>query len=154
MEFDDNKQVNNVLDLYDDTKLLSPDIKLLRRDINMIRDELKDLNTEVYVHKDKDMVCIIRMIVDEKDLINNKLMKESKHNSFDFGEIYFNKNIDTNYYEQFNIPNQNDINNINAQTYDHNDKNFNTLKKRKKNYETQNSNYIYLFLNINFKYIK
>jgi hypothetical protein len=66
MEFDIKKQINNVLDLCDDTKLIVSDIKLLRRDINIIRQKLKNVKSEVYVHTDQDLICIIRMICDGK----------------------------------------------------------------------------------------
>ena len=63
METDREKNVNNVLDICDDTKLLTNDLKLIRRDINSIRNELQKYKTEVYLHRDKDMICIIRMII-------------------------------------------------------------------------------------------
>ena len=53
MEFDIKKQINNVLDLCDDIKLIVNDIRLLRRDINTIREKLKDVKSEGYVHTEK-----------------------------------------------------------------------------------------------------
>ena len=96
MEFDVNKRIINVLDLTTDTKILSSDIKLLRRDINMIRDSLTNSKTEVYVQNDKDLICVIRMIIDGKK-IKLSIDSSSSKSSYDIGDRDYNRNIDNFY---------------------------------------------------------
>ena len=85
MEFDIKKQINNVLDLCDDTKLIVNDIKLLRRDINTIREKLKDVKSEVYVHTDQDLISIIRMVCDGKK-VRMSLEESGAVGIYDTGE--------------------------------------------------------------------
>ena len=85
MEFDIKKQINNVLDLCDDTKLIVNDIKLLRRDINTIREKLKDVKSEVYVHTDQDLISIIRMVCDGKK-VRMSLEERGAVGIYDIGE--------------------------------------------------------------------
>ena len=90
MGFDANKRIINVLDLTTDTKILASDIKLLRRDINMIRDSLTNSKTEVYVQNDKDLICIIRMIIDGKKVkmsIDSSSSKTS-YDAYDYSHNY------------------------------------------------------------------
>ena len=96
MGFDANKRIINVLDLTTDTKILASDIKLLRRDINMIRDSLKNSKTEVYIQNDKDLICIIRMIIDGKK-VKMSIDSSSSKTSYDNEDISYNKNIDNFY---------------------------------------------------------
>lgn len=67
MEIDKDNNINNVIDICDDTKLLANDLKLIRRDLNLIRDEFKGKESEVYVKRDNDLMCVIRMLKDQKD---------------------------------------------------------------------------------------
>jgi hypothetical protein len=96
MEFDANKRIINVIDLCIDTKILSNDIKLLRRDINIIRDKLKNSKSEVYIQNDKDLICIIRMIIDGKK-VKMSIDSSSSKTSYDNEDISYNKNIDNFY---------------------------------------------------------
>ncbi len=96
MGFDANKRIINVLDLTTDTKILASDVKLLRRDINMIRDSLTNSKTEVYVQNDKDLICIIRMIIDGKK-VKMSIDSSSSKTSYDNEDISYNKNIDNFY---------------------------------------------------------
>ena len=96
MEFDVNKRIINVLDLTTDTKILSSDIKLLRRDINLIRNSLRNSKTEVYVQNDKDLICVIRMIIDGKK-IKLSIDSSSSKSSYDIGDRDYNRNIDNFY---------------------------------------------------------
>ena len=117
MEYDENRHVNNVLDLIDDTKILSNDIKLLRRDINNIRDELKNVKTESFIQRDKDVICIMKIIQDDKNLIENN-------------EINQNDNIEY-FKKKFNVNNNKNYDNI----YD-----FYTPDENKNNNNTENKN--------------
>ena len=96
MEYDSNKKILNVLDLCPDMKILSNDLKLLRRDINSIRNYLKNMKTQVFIRSDKDIICIIRMIMDGKK-IKKSIDSTSSLLSYDMGEKDYNRNFDIFY---------------------------------------------------------
>ena len=73
MEEDDNGLIFNTIDLRTQNKIIIPDIKLYRKELNNIRNILKNKQTEIYIQKNKDIYGIIRIITDQKSLINNNI---------------------------------------------------------------------------------
>jgi len=62
---DSSGNINNILNLKQQTKYVLPDLKLVRREINKIRNSLIDKQSnQIFIHQDRDMVCIFRMFSD------------------------------------------------------------------------------------------
>lgn len=62
MENENGKITYNILDLGDETKLIVSDLKILRYDLNSIRNDFNQKETEIFVHRDKDLISVIRLI--------------------------------------------------------------------------------------------
>ena len=128
VEVDENKNMNNLLDLNVINSVPISDITLLRCYINCIREKFYNKKSEIFLQKNNDLLCVIRMITDSKSLINNNIeddiINEYKNNlkfkpsyhilKNDNGNMINNKvnaNNDINYNN--NYDNINVIKNIN-----------------------------------------
>ena len=100
IERDNNGNINNVIDLRNHNKIISPNLKLYKQELNNIKSFFKDKNSEIYIQKNNNMVSIIRLVADYNSLINksiedhdilsckNKILfyEEKKENFNDFSE--------------------------------------------------------------------
>ena len=116
VEIDEGKNMNNILNLNYINSLQVPDITLLRCYINSIREKFKNKNSEIFLQRNNDLLCIIRMMIDSKSLINNNIddniVNEYKNNMKFQPTYHISKNDDRNIINN-NIHNINFNNNIN-----------------------------------------
>ena len=70
----DNKgNINNIIDWRNQNKIIIPDIKIYRKELNFIKNFFKDKQSEIFIQKSNDIICIIRLIVESKSLINRNI---------------------------------------------------------------------------------
>ena len=104
---EDEKQIiYNYIDLRNQNKIIIPDLEIYRRELNKIRNTFISRNSEIYIQKNQDMVGIIRIITDNKCLINDSLEKNKI-------ELYKNVLSDENIFEE--LDNNEDGENIEQQ---------------------------------------
>ena len=121
---DENGIIYNTIDLRNQNKIIIPDFEIYKRELNKVRNYFTDKKSEIYFQKNQDMCGIIRMIMDDRTLINNNIEK-NKIESF--------KNIlseDTQNEEENDEANQNDNDNENSKETNIN-QNSNKLKLSK-----------------------
>jgi hypothetical protein len=109
MEFDENNNINNILDLNNLNTIKINDITLLRCFLNSIREKYYHKASEIFLQKNHDLLCSIRMITDSKSLINNniddKIVKDIK-NKLKINNNYYYENRTKNLYNFNNIQNK------------------------------------------------
>ena len=81
---DENKIIYNYIDLRNQNKISIPNLEIYKRELNKMRNAFIGKNSEIYIQKNQDMVGIIRIITDNKSLINDNLEK---------GKIELYKNV-------------------------------------------------------------
>ena len=115
MEFDENNNINNILDLNNLNTLKLHDITLLRSYLNSIREKYYHKTSEIFLQKSSDLLCVIRMLTDSKSLINNniddKIVKDFK-NKLKVNSNYFYENITKNINNYNNTKNNLDYNKL------------------------------------------
>ena len=115
IETDENYNMNNILDLSNINTISMTDISLLRCYLNSIREKYYNKTSEIFIQKNNDLLCIIRMITDSKSLINNSIddniIEDYKNNLKYNNYILNNKNM--NNFENINIDNNKNINDNN-----------------------------------------
>jgi len=104
MEFDENNNINNILDLNNLNTIKIQDITLLRCFLNSIREKYYHKTSEIFLQKSYDLLCVIRMLSDSKSLINNNL--DDKF----YNHYYENRTKNLNNYN--NIQNKTDYNQL------------------------------------------
>ena len=72
---DENEVIYNYIDLRNQNKIIIPDLEIYRRELNKIRNSFINKQSEIYFQKNQDMCGIIRIITDNKPLINNNIEK-------------------------------------------------------------------------------
>ena len=105
---DDNGIIYNTIDLRSQNKINIPDLKVYRKELNKIRNFFIDKKSEIYIQKNEDMFGIVRIITENKSLINNnitqndieiiknKLGDESNEDEENINLIEINKNLNSN----------------------------------------------------------
>ena len=73
IEKDNNGNINNVIDLTNHNKIIIQNLKMYLKEINNIRTFFKNKNSEIYVQKKDDLICIIRVLADYNSLINKSI---------------------------------------------------------------------------------
>ena len=76
VEIDDNKNMNNLLDLNNINALKIHNLTLLRCYLNCIKEKFYNKKSEIFLMKSNDLFYSIRMIIDSKSLINNNIDDE------------------------------------------------------------------------------
>ena len=76
VEIDDDKNVNNLLDLNNINTLKINNLILLRCYINCLREKFYNKKSEIFLQKNNDLFYSIRMIINSKSLINNNIDEE------------------------------------------------------------------------------
>ena len=111
VEIDESKNINNILDLNYINTIQIPDITLLRCYVNSIREKFNDKKSEIFIQKNNDLLCMIRMMIDSKSLINNNIedsVVNNYKNNMNYNPSY---HLSSNF--ERNMINQNYNNNIN-----------------------------------------
>ena len=115
MEFDENNNINNILDLNNINTIKVHDIILLRCFLNSIREKYYHKTSEIFLQKSHDLLCAIRMITNSKSLINNniddKIVKVIK-NKMKINYNYYYENRTKNINNYSNIQNKFDYNKL------------------------------------------
>ena len=70
---DENGIIYNTIDLRNQNKIIIPDLEIYRRELNKMRNFFIDKKSEIYLQKNQDMCGIIRIITDDKALVNNNI---------------------------------------------------------------------------------
>ena len=116
VEIDEDKNINNILDLNNFNDISLSDITLLRCYLNSLREKFDNKKSEIFLQKNNDLLCVIRMITESKSLINNNIddnVVEEYKNKLKYNykskddEIHNNNNI------KYNNTNNNDYNSYN-----------------------------------------
>ena len=115
VEIDDDKNMNNLLDLNNINTLKIHNLFLFRCYINCLREKFYNKKSEIFLQKNNDLFYSIRMIKDSKSLINNNIDEE------EIAKYKYNTNPNPSLYQ---ISNSHNINNINQQ---HNTNNNNSI---------------------------
>ena len=126
VEVDKDQNMNNVLNINIINSITINDITLLRCYMNFIRDKFVNKTSEIFLQKNNDLLCVIRMITNSKSLINNNiedkeingyknsLMKSPYKNmiesNINFNNINDNMVLNKNNYNNINYDNENNIN--------------------------------------------
>ena len=76
VEIDENKNMNNLLDLNNINTLKIHNLTLLRCYLNCIKEKFYNKKSETFLMKSNDLFYSIRMIIDSKTLINNNIDDE------------------------------------------------------------------------------
>ena len=125
-EVDKSKNMNNFLNLNVINNIVISDITLLRCYINNIREKFYNKKSEIFLQKNNDLFCLIRMITNSKSLINNNIeddiVNEYKNNLAYEPSDQISKNLTKNNTVSINYNiinfnndiNKNNINNINT----------------------------------------
>ena len=106
IEIDDDKNMNNLLDLNNINIMKIQNLTLLRCYLNCLREKFYNKKSEIFLMKSNDLFYSIRIIIDTKSLINNNIDNE------EINKYQFNINDNSN---SFKISNNN-INNNNNNT--------------------------------------
>ena len=107
VEVDEDKNVNNLLDLNNINTLKINNLVLLRCYLNCIREKFYNKKTEIFLQKNNDLFYAIRMVIGSKSLINNNIDEE------EVNKYKLNINTNDSFYQIQNVKNINNINNIN-----------------------------------------
>ena len=136
VEVDKSQNMNNLLDLNIINYMPLNDITLLRCYINSIREKFYNQKSEIFLQKNSDLFCVIRMLTESKSLINNNIednvVNEYRNN------LVFKSNYKNSNNQNINIDS---INNINTKS----DSNYNNMNYANKN-NNINSSYKQLIL--------
>ena len=76
VEIDDDKNMNNLLDLNNINTLKIHNLYLLRCYLNCIKEKFYNKKSEIFLMKNNDLFYSIRMVIDSKSLINNNIDDE------------------------------------------------------------------------------
>ena len=114
IEKDNNDNINNVIDLTNHNKIMASNLQLYIQELNNIRTSFKNKNSEIYIQKQEDLVCIIRVLADYNSLINNSIedhdILSCKNKILFYEEKNQNKkddSLDNDSDEEININNNN-----------------------------------------------
>ena len=73
IEKDNDNNINNVIDLRNHNKVIAPNLLLFRQELNNIKNFFRNKNSEIYIHKNSDLITVIRVIADYNSLINKSI---------------------------------------------------------------------------------
>ena len=132
---DENGVIYNTIDLRNQNKIILPNLEIFRRELNKIRNIFINKQSEIYFQKNGDMVGIIRIITDDKCLLNNNIEKSKI-------EIFKNKFSEEAYNEEEQEENSNDQEIIAKSNILNNNKSKNNIKLSKNEFLSKSFEYL------------